>query len=451
MFSEQRTEMEESIRKIRNGRINRRSFLERVGAIGLSSAAAISLLEACGGNSNSTGGNGGSTTSLVWLSEQDTTGTYAALVNEFNQSVGKQKGIHVTSQQVASTDDLLARYTNMLRARSASVDVMSIDIVFPAQFAASQWTTPITDTQWPTSDRANYLPGPIQGCTYQGKLWAAPLRTDLGVLYYRKDLVSTPPKTWDDLVNSAKSASPKSTKYGYVWQGAQYEGLVCNFVEVLYGYNGSILDANDSTKVTVNSPEAKQALTEMVSWVGSISPLAVTTYQEEPSRTVWQNGDATFMRNWPYAYALGNDPKQSKVADKFDITSLPYGGSGTVGHSTIGGWNLATNAYSKNADASWEFIKFMLQPEAQKKLAINASLTGSLQSIYTDSDVLAKQPLFSKLGPILKNALPRPVSPQYSDVSDAIQRNIYQALKKQASVSAALSSLEKDLQAVIKK
>src|SRR5690348_7246813 len=145
MFSEQRTEMETSIRQIRNGRINRRTFLERVGAVGLSSAAALSLLEACGGASNSTGGNGGST-SLVWLSEQDATGTYVALVNEFNQSIGKQKGIHVTSQQVASTDDLLARYTNMLRARSASADVMSIDIVFPAQFAASQWTVPITET-----------------------------------------------------------------------------------------------------------------------------------------------------------------------------------------------------------------------------------------------------------------------------------------------------------------
>lgn len=450
MFSAQRTEMDEIIRKMRSGRISRRSFLERAGAIGLASGAAMSLLEACGGSSGGSGG-GGSTTNLVWLSEQDATGTYAALVTEFNQTIGKQKGIHVTNQQVSSTDDLLARYTNMLRARSASVDVMSIDIVYPAQFAASQWTIPITDSQWPSSERAKYLPGPIQGCTYQGKLWAAPLRTDLGVMYYRKDLISKPPTTWDELASAAKGASPSKVKYGYVWQGSQYEGLVCDFVEVLYGYNGSILDANEPTKVTVNSPEAQQALTQMVSWVGTISPAAVITYQEEPSRTVWQNGDSAFMRNWPYAYALGNDAKQSKVAGKFDISEIPHGGSGTVGHSALGGWNLAINAFSKNGDAAWEFIKFMLQPEAQKKLAINASLTVSLQSIYADSDVLTKQPLFGKLGPILKNALPRPVSPQYSDVSDAIQRNIYQALKKQVNVSTALSNLERDLKAAIKK
>lgn len=449
MLPEQRTALDDIIGKIRAGRLTRRGFLERAAAIGLASSAAVSLLEACGGNSNSNGGNGAAK-NIVWTSEQDPSNTYKALVDDFNKTIGQQKGIHVTWQQgPAKTDDLLTQYTNMLRARSSSTDVLSIDIVFPAQFAASQWTTPISDSQWPSSERQNYLPGPIQGCTYQGKLWAAPLRTDLGLLYYRKDLVSKAPATWDDLAKSAAAVSPSKVKYGYVWQGDQYEGLVCDFSEVLYGYGGSILDSNDPTKVTVNSPEAKQALAQMVSWVGTISPAAVTTYQEEPSRNVWQNGDAAFMRNWPYAYGLGNDPKESKIANKFDITALPYGGSNTVGHSAIGGWNLAINAFSKNPDAVWEFIHYMLQNDAQKRIAIDGSRTSTLQSIYTDSDVLAKQPLFGKLGPILKNALPRPVSPKYSDVSDAIQRNVYQALKKQVSVDAALSNLEADLKKAV--
>jgi multiple sugar transport system substrate-binding protein len=234
-----------------------------------------------------------------------------------------------------------------------------------------------------------------------------------------------------------------------VWQGAQYEGLVCDFIEVLYGYNGSVLDKNDATKVTINSPEAKQALDRMVSWVGTISPGAVTTYMEDPSRLVWQNGDAVYMRNWPYAYALGNDKTQSKVAGKFDIGSLPAGVVGGTGHSAIGGWNLAINAFSAHADQAWEFTKYMMQPDAQKTTALNASLTVTLQSVYDDQDVLQKQPLFAKLKPVLQNALPRPVSPKYTDVSDIMQRHIFQALKKQVSTSDALSGLETDLQKIV--
>jgi multiple sugar transport system substrate-binding protein len=447
MIPEQREALDGIITKIRSGRMTRRTFLERATAIGLSSSAAVSLLEACGGSTNSTGGNGAAT-NIVWESEQESTGTYKGLTDTFNKTIGQKNGIHVTwNQGPSSTNDMLTKYTNMLRARNSSIDILSLDIVYPAQFAASQWTKPITDSQWPASERQKYLPGPIQGCTYQGKIWAAPFRTDLGLLYYRKDLIPTPPETWDQLTSMAKSVSGKA-KYGYVWQGAQYEGLVCDFVEVLYGYNGSVLDKNDPTKVTINSPEAKAALDQMVGWVGTISPAAVTTYMEDPSRLVWQNGDSAFMRNWPYAYPLGNDASQSKIAGKFDIHSLLYGGSGTVGHSAIGGWNLAINAFSPRADQAWQFISYMLQPAAQKQAAIGAGFTVTLQSVYDDSDVIAKEPLFSKIKPILQNALPRPVSPKYTDVSDAIQRHVYQALKKQTSSSSALSALEADLKRI---
>ena len=446
MVPEKREALDEIITKIRSGRMSRRSFLERAAVIGISSSAAASLLEACGGSGS--GGNG-SSTNIVWQSEQETTGTYKALVDTFNSTVGKQKGIHVTWENgPASTNDMLTKYTNMLRARNSSIDVLSLDIVYPAQFAASQWTKPITDSQWSSSQQQNYEPGPIQGCTYQGKIWAAPFRMDLGLLYYRTDLIPTPPETWADLTSMAKNTAGK-VKYGYVWQGAQYEGLVCDFVEVLYGFGGSILDKNDSTKVTVNSPEAKKALDMMVGWVGTISPSAVTTYMEDPSRLVWQQGNAAFMRNWPYAYPLGEDASQSKIAGKFDIHSIPYGDGQTVGHSAIGGWNLAINAFSSHSDECWEFINYMLQPDAQKKAAIGAGFTVTLKSVYDDADVIAKEPLFKKIKPILTNALPRPVSPKYTDVSNVIQRYVYQALKKQISTSDALSGLANDLQKTI--
>jgi multiple sugar transport system substrate-binding protein len=445
MVPEQREALDEIIVKIRAGRMTRRTFLERAVALGLTSTVAGSLLEACGGSSNT--GGGGQTTNLIWQTENDTSGTYPAIVDTYNKT--NKDNVHVT-WHIGPSDSsgLLTLYDNALRARSATFDVMQIDVIWPAEFASNGWTVDLT-SKWPASDRANYLQGPIKSCTYNGQIVAAPLRTDLGVLYYRTDIISTAPSTFNDLTSMAQSNKSK-TKYGYVWQGSQYEGLVCDFVEVLAGYGGTVLDPSNSKKVTINSPEGVQALTEMVSWVGTISPTAVTTFTEEPSRQAFQNGDAIFMRNWPYAYSLGN-AAGSKVAGKFDIHSIPYGGSNTVGHSCIGGWNMAINAFSKNPDASWSFIKYALGPDAQKQLAIKGSFTPALTSVYNDADVKAKQPLFTKLAPILQNALPRPVSPVYPDLSNIIQTHVHQALTKAASPSDALSALQTQLQALVSK
>jgi multiple sugar transport system substrate-binding protein len=445
MIPEQREVLDEIITKMRSGRLTRRSFLERATVIGLSSSAAVSLLEACGGSSS---GGGGGPTTIVWQTENDTSGTYAGLADSFNKS--NKDNVHVIWHNGPSdSGGLLTLYTNALRARNASFDVLQIDVIWPAEFSSNGWTVDL-GKYWPASDRANYLPGPVKSCTYQGQVVAAPLRTDLGVLYYRKDIVSTPPKTFEELTSMAKSNASKA-KMGYAWQGSQYEGLVCDFVEVLAGYGGAVLDPNNAKSVTVNSPQGVQALTEMASWVGSISPISVTTLTEEPCRQAFQNGDAIFMRNWPYAYSLGNDASKSKVAGKFDITSIPYGGSGTVGHSCVGGWNMAINAFSKNPDAAWSFMKYMLGAEAQKQLAIGASLTPALQSVYQDSEVQQKQPLFTKLAPILQNSLPRPVSPVYPDLSNIIQKHVHQALTKAASPASALSDLQSELQALVSK
>jgi multiple sugar transport system substrate-binding protein len=441
---EQRDVLDEIIVKMRAGRMTRRTFLERAVAIGLTTTAAGSLLEACGGGG---GGSSSGPTTVVWQTENDNSGTYPALVDAFNKS--NKNNVHVVWHNGPSnTGDILTIYDNTLRARSSSIDVMSIDVVYPAEFASNGWTVDLT-SRWPASDRANYLPGPISSCTYNGMVVAAPLRTDLGILYYRTDIVSTPPTTFDQLTSDAKSNSSKA-KYGYVWQGSQYEGLVCDFVEVLAGYGGSVLDPTNSKSVTVNSPQGVQALTEMVSWVGTISPVSITTFTEEPARQAFQNGDAIFMRNWPYAYSLGN-ASGSKVAGKFDIHSLPYGGSGTVGHSCVGGWNMAINAFSKNPDASWSFMQYMLGPDAQKQLAIKGSFTPALKSVYSDPDVMQKQPLFTKLAPILQNAISRPVSPVYPDLSNIIQNHVHQALTKTVSPAAALSALQSELQALVSK
>ena len=385
-------------------------------------------------------------TTITWESEYDGTGVYAALVDSFNKT--NKDNIHVIyNNGPVNTGDLRTQFVTAFRARNGSPDVISMDIIWPAEFAANQWIIPLDD-KWPASERANYFPGPLAGCTFNGHVVAAPLRMEAGLIYYRNDIISSAPSTWDDMTNMAKSAQSK-VKYGYVWQGAQYEGLVCDFVEVLYGYGGSVLDPNNPKTVTVNSAEANAALTRMVNWVGGISPTAITAYMEENARTTFENGDAAFMRNWPYAYALGNDASTSKVAGKIGVHLMLYGGSNTTGHSCIGGWQLGINAFSKNPDAAWKFIHYMLSPAAQKQIALQASLTVTLLNIYDDPDVLLKNPFFGNLKPVFQTALPRPVTPKYPDVATAIQLRVHQALTKQSSVSAALTALESDLKSIV--
>ncbi len=445
MYLEQGEVIDEIITKIRNGRITRRTFLERAIAVGLTSTAAVSLLEACGGTSNSSTGSG-QTVNINYI-ERDTNGVYASLVTDFN---AQNNGVHVNynSNAPADTGQLLTILTTMLRARSSAYDVFPMDIIWPPEFGANGWTVPLDD-KWPASDRANYLPGPLAGCTYNGKLWAAPTRTDAGLIYYRTDIIKTAPTTWAEMTSMAKANAPSKAKVGYVWQGAQYEGLVCDFTEVLYGYGGSVLDPSDPKKVTVNSPEGIAALTLMTSWVGGISPSAVTTYKEEDSRSSWQNGDSVFMRNWPYAYSLGNDPSSSKIAGKFDVHNMLYGGSNTTGHSSLGGWQYGINAFSKNSDAGWKFVQHQLSLASQKTIALKLSLTATLKSIYTDPEVLKANPFFAKLAPVFETAQPRPVTPFYPDVSNAIQVRIHNALTGQSSPSAALAALTSDLQAIV--
>ncbi len=442
MDSNRREALDEMIVKMRAGRMSRRLFVERSAILGLSATFVGTLLDACG-----SGGSSGGPAVISWESENDSVGVYGTLATKFNQSQ-KDVQVHWTNGP-SDSGQLLTKFSTMLRARSNSIDVMAMDIVWPAQFGASGWTVPIDD-KWPSSERQNYLPGPIQGCTYNGKIWAAPFRTDAGLLYYRTDLVPTPPNTWEELTTMAQSAaSGGAVKYGYVWQGAQYEGVVCDFVEVIYGYGGSILDPNNPKTVTTTSPQTVQGLTTMVNWVGGISPQAVTTYKEEDARTTFQNGDAAFMRNWPYAFAHGNNAAESKIDGKFDVHTIPYGAGGTTGHSALGGWQLGINAFSSNVDAAWTFVHYMLQSDAQKAAALQASLTVTLKSIYDDADVLAKNPFFAKLKPVFQSAQPRPVTPKYPDVSLAIQQSVHDALLKSASPSDAMNALATKLKSIV--
>ena len=435
--------------KVRTGRIRRRTFLEGALALGLSSSIASELVAACGGSGDSSGGNGPAL-NVTWRGEHDDAGVFAHLVNMFNRT--NKDGIFVTYTSGSSdTDQLLTSYLDMLNVRSDASTLISMDIIWPAQFALNQWTVPIQD-RWPAHERAKYLPGPVQGCTFDERIWAVPVRTDAGILYYRKDLLPVPPRTWDDLTATARQIrSSGRARYGYLWQGAQYEGLVCNFVEVLYGCGGTVLDPHNPQRVTIASPEAVEALTTMVKWVDDISPPGVIDYKENDATDAWLAGNAAFMRNWPYAYSLGNTLTKSRIVGRSVVHPMLHNGANSVGHSAIGGWQLGINAFSRpdKVDAAWRFIQYMIGADAQKMLALDGSYVSTLKSIYTDREVLERNPIFRQLGPILQTALPRPVSPVYPDLSNAIQLRVHQALTRQSKPADAIRALAADLRSII--
>ncbi|MBA2680369.1 MAG: ABC transporter substrate-binding protein [Ktedonobacteraceae bacterium] len=382
-------------------------------------------------------------TSIVWQTEHADIGTYSALADTFN-AVNKH-GIHVTVRDISSDhshDDLAA----ILRAHQSSPDVISMDVIWTDEFASNGWVIPLDDL-WPKSERQGYLSTPLTGSTYQGKLWAAPFRTDVGLLYYRADIITQPPQTWDELMSIASSKQAKDkVRYGYVWQGKPNEGLVCTFVEMLSSCGGSILDSANPKRVTINSSAAVQALTIMRS-LETISPANVLT--EDNSDAIWESGDAAFMRHWPTYIALTYNSGKQDVALHFDVAALPSSRSGIITSSCVGGWGLGINVNSKNKEAAWEFIHWMLQEDAQKFAAIDASFAVTLKSVYHDQSVLGQNPLYSKLPSIIEHAQLRPQSPKYQPMSQAIWENVHDALSGKVSIGGALANLQSKLQALV--
>jgi multiple sugar transport system substrate-binding protein len=229
---------------------------------------------------------------------------------------------------------------------------------------------------------------------------------------------------------------------GFVYQGARYEGLTVNFLELLYSAGGSVVN-DDATEATADSEEVREVLGFMREGVeGGAVPEAVTTYMEEESRRAFEAGRATFMRNWPYAYALGED---SQIAGDFEVTTFPSY-SGNEGAGVLGGYDLAISAYSENPEGSLAFIEFATTPEQQIIQATEASLPPVLTEVYDSDEVQEAMPFATDLRDAVRQAEPRPVTPVYPQVSEAIYTNVYAALQGNKSPDQAAQDMNEDIQ-----
>jgi trehalose/maltose transport system substrate-binding protein len=354
-----------------------------------------------------------------------------------------------------STTDILALFRQMFAAKSSDLDVINVDVVWPGMIKDH-----LLDLKpYSKGVEKEHFPSIVANNTADGRLIAMPWFTDAGLLYYRKDLLEKhgekAPTTWEELAATAKKIQDAERKagnadmQGFVFQAKAYEGLTCDAVEWLWSYGGGNI-VDDKGNITVNNPKAAKALNTAASWIGTIAPTGVLNYGEEDARGVFQSGNAVFMRNWPYAWSLGNG-KDSKIAGKIGVSALPKGGADGKNAATLGGWQLAVSKYSKHPKEAADLVMYMTSKEIQKERAIKGSYNPTIPALYQDKDVLAAAPFFGDLYNVFTSAVPRPATAtglKYNEVSAAFWNATHDVLSGKEKAETSLGKLEGKLKQI---
>lgn len=369
------------------------------------------------------------------------------LAKRFNQDTGIS--INVVPKPQAGTDAYQA-YQRFFQAQSTDLDVMMLDVIWPGAFAPHL----LDLTQRLATEAKQHYPNIIQNDTVNGKLIALPWFADVGILYYRTDLLkkygyNAPPQTWDELqqqatkiMNGEKASNPNFT--GFVFQGNAYEGLTCNALEWLASTGGGQIIENG--KVTVNNPQATTTLNTAKGWIGTISPRGVTTFQEDDARNVFQGGNAAFMRNWPYAYAAAK--QGSPIQNTFDAGALPAN-SGQPHVGCVGGWQLGVSKYSKNQDAGVEFVRYMASPEVQAWRAVVGTFLPTIQAVAAMPAVVQAQPFLKNISDVQRVTRPSTVlADQYNQGSTIFFQGVNQILNGQ-DAGSVLPNVAQQLQRLL--
>jgi multiple sugar transport system substrate-binding protein len=405
----------------------------RLLAVAVAGLTTVALAAGCSSSKKSGSGDEGRGPITV-VQGKDTSGILPGLAALWNKDHPNEKVTmkQQTDQADQQHDDLVQHF----QAKDPSYDVVSVDVIWTAEFAAKKWLEPLTGKF--SLDTSNLLAGPVKAATYNGTLYAAPETSDGGLLYYRKDLVPTAPTTWAELVSDCAKATAGMSCYG--GQFSKYEGLTVNAAEAINSAGGQIVKSDGKTP-DIDTPQAKQGLDFLVNGFkqGYIAKEAIT-YQEEPSREAFQGGKLLFLRNWPYVYNHLVNDANSKVKDKFAIAPLP--GLSGPGTSSLGGHNFAMSVYSKHKATAYDFLKFITSAPAQSELLNVGSLAPVLKSSYTDPALIAKFAYLPTLEKSIDTAIPRPVSPFYPAITQSIETNVYQALQGTMSVDTALKNIQ---------
>ncbi len=422
-------------------RLSRRSFIGKGLATGIGIAGVPTLLAACGTSSVASG-----PVTIVYAALQDNTGEQTNEINAFNQLHAGKINVQYLQLPPVATDQY-SKFVTAFRSQSTTPDVVHIDVTWPAQFATPGWLAPI-DHYVSSSYLQQFWPSAANVGKVNGKLYGIQRYMDIGMLYYRTDLVQkyggTVPQTRDQMQAMAQEIlageAANGIKYGYLMPGKKIEAIVDEWLEFLWGDGGDIGNPGSLDLTGAKQVAALQYMHDLI-YKYKLAPQGTNTYAPNDILSLFNNGQAPFMRNWTFAYKIANTPSSSKVAGKVGVTPT-LATAGNQGHGCTGGWVLAINAYSQHKDEAWTFIDYMLSKSTQKSMAMNAGLIPSRPDVVSDPAVVAQVPYFSQLSSILNTGNNRPKLVNYNQFTTPLQAAINGVLSNQGSAADALASVQ---------
>jgi multiple sugar transport system substrate-binding protein len=443
-------------------RVSRRWFLGST--ISAGAAAGVGVLAACSapapaqpaGPAAATGGGAqqsapattGTITLTIMGSPTNVTDAMTKLWSTVEQK-NKIKINYVESPQVSQTyhDKLVT----MFSAKDSSVDIFNCNgTVWPPEFAAAGWMLPL-DKYFSDADMQDHMPAYRQAFSYKGALYGIAHLYDVGMLYYRKDLLDAahlqPPTTWDELITQSKQLGANDQLVGHAASWSKGEQVVCRLVEFIYGNGGQILDDNQAIKI--DSPEAVEGLQRMVDLVqkDKVTPLAATTWETGDARQIFTEGKAIFTINWNFVWAQAQ-ATGSKVIGDVGVALVPKL-KAAKSAATLGGWGWGINAASKNVDAAVAAIKTLTAPEQMKLMFVEGGVVPTRVSLFKDPEFTKQYPHAQVMLDIIDSAVARPRHPRYREISEIIQTESLTAINGQKSPKQAVSDIASQIQPLL--
>jgi multiple sugar transport system substrate-binding protein len=373
--------------------------------------------------------------SVTYCQGQDTAGNAHAMIDAFNKKFSGQGLTAKLVQFPASADEQRNQFIQRQQAKSGDCDVFSSDVIWTAEFASQKWLYDMTP--YIEQSKGDFLPATLETVHYDNKYWGSPETSDAAFIYFRKDKVAEVPGTWQELYSQAAS------KGGLIFQGAPYEGLTCDWLELAFGAGGEVL-SEDGSKAVIDSPENVKATQTMADAIkNGASPKAVTTYMEPQSDQAFQTGKYTFLRNWTYAYALNQ--KAPKVKGKFKVAPLPAFEGGEAA-SILGGHNSVISVYSKNPGGALTLVDFIHSKPIQLMYGKDFTLAPTTTAAYDNPALKKGLPYADELKQAIEQARVRPVSAVYPQISQAIYKNVNAAISGQTSAGSAMKQAQADIE-----